>query len=158
MLILRFIYVEETKIQEAMENLSLAPFGVQEKRKVNNDLLLSKKSRLDKNILQPERMSIVFNSSNVSVFNEVDGLATTGAFSQERGTSQELAATYQLTGKRVGVLVAGNAGCPGGAIGKMDGSGLRDSWDHIKRTHYRTQEESIIRDWLAAMPINGRFM
>lgn len=156
MLILRVIYVEETKIQEAMENLSLAPFGVQEKRKVNNDLSLSKKSRLDKNILQPERMSVVFNSSNVSVFNEVDELATTGAFSQERGTSQELAATYQLTGKRVGVLVAGNAGCPGGAIGKMDGSGLRDSWDHIKRTHYRTQEESIIRDWLAGAEVKGK--
>lgn len=82
--------------------------------------------------------------------------STAGVFSQERGTSQDLAATYQFTGKKVGVLVAGNAGCPGGAIGKMDGSGLRRSWNHIKRKHYGTQEESVIRDWLAGAEAEGK--
>ena len=62
--------------------------------------------------------------------------------------SQDIAQDYKGTGKNIAILVAGNAGRPGGVLGKMDGSGLTH---HYKPPYkYTTQEEDIVASWLQA--------
>jgi hypothetical protein len=47
---------------------------------------------------------------------------------------------------KIGILIAGNAGRPGGGLGKKDGSGLSGNI----HKHYSTQEEDVIASWLRA--------
>jgi len=62
--------------------------------------------------------------------------------------SQDIAQDYKGNGKKIAILVAGNAGRPGGVLGKMDGSGLTH---HYKPPYkYTTQEEDIVASWLQA--------
>ena len=62
--------------------------------------------------------------------------------------SQDIAQNYKGTGKKIAILVAGNAGRPGGVLGKMNGSGLTP---HYKPPYnYTTQEEDIVASWLQA--------
>ena len=60
--------------------------------------------------------------------------------------SQDIAHQFAGTGSKIGVLVAGNAGRPGGSLGKPDGSGLSGSFSR----DWPTQEESVVASWLHA--------
>jgi hypothetical protein len=62
------------------------------------------------------------------------------------GKSQDIANHPQYARKKVGVLIAGNPGRPGGALGKMDGTGVEGD---INR-RFTTQEESVVASWLLA--------
>ena len=75
-------------------------------------------------------------------------------YDEEPGTSQDLAQKYNKEGKKVGIMIAGNAGRPGGALGKLDASGLEGHWSKIKTKHYSTQEESVLVDWIKASEKN----
>ena len=55
--------------------------------------------------------------------------------------SQDIAQDYKGTGKKIAILVAGNAGRPGGVLGKMDGNGLTHHYKHPYI--YKAQEEDI---------------
>jgi hypothetical protein len=59
---------------------------------------------------------------------------------------QDVAHQFKGSGKKIGLLIAGNAGRPGGGLGKVDGTGL-DS-DFTKR--FSTQEEDVVSHWLLA--------
>ena len=63
-----------------------------------------------------------------------------------KGKSQDIANDGRNTNYKVGILIASNAGRPGGALGKIDGSGLSGNYNK----YYKTQEESIIASWLQA--------
>jgi len=67
-----------------------------------------------------------------------------------RYSSQDIALQFQ--GKRIGVLVASNAGRPGGSLGSMDGTGLANDY----RKSFRTQEESVVASWLRAEEQKGK--
>ena len=71
-------------------------------------------------------------------------------YREEQGTSQALAQKFQAQGVKVGVMIAGNAGRPGGALGRIDASGLSQPWETLKKKDYKTQEESVLIDWLKA--------
>lgn len=60
--------------------------------------------------------------------------------------SQDIAHRYKGTGKKIGILIAGNAGRPAGSLGKPDGTGL----SHDFRRSFSTQEEDVIASWLQA--------
>lgn len=61
-------------------------------------------------------------------------------------TSQDIA--FEFPNKKCGILIAGNAGRPGGYIGKIDGSGINPKANIYNDFH--TQEESVIASWLTA--------
>jgi len=78
---------------------------------------------------------------------------------QEYVKTQEYINKYTLKdGKyyHVGILIAGNAGRPGGSLGKMNGSGVvGKKWED---TTFTTQEESIVSSWIRAEnKITARF-
>ena len=60
--------------------------------------------------------------------------------------SQDIAGYYfnRNSKLKIGVLIAGNAGRPGGSLGKVDGSGLNGNYNK----KFKTQEEDVISSWL----------
>ena len=62
--------------------------------------------------------------------------------------SQDIAHMYKGTGKKIGILIAANAGKPAGGLGKLDGTGI--SHKHGFNRSFSTQEEDIIASWLQA--------
>ena len=60
--------------------------------------------------------------------------------------SQDIANNYfKINSKfKIGVLIAGNAGRPGGALGKVDGTGINGSYNR----KFKTQEEDVLASWL----------
>jgi hypothetical protein len=60
--------------------------------------------------------------------------------------SQDMAHRYKGSGKKIGILIAGNAGRPAGGLGKPDGTGLSSDF----RTSFETQEEDVVASWLQA--------
>lgn len=66
------------------------------------------------------------------------------------GSSQSIANSRKYEGK-IFLLVAGNAGRPGGALGAKDGSGIAKDEHGMSKDYtidYKTQEESIVASWL----------
>ena len=63
--------------------------------------------------------------------------------------SQNIVNYPQFVDYKIGVLIAGNAGRPGGGIMHPDGSGFTHAGISIDR-EYRTQEESLVMSWLRA--------
>jgi len=69
-----------------------------------------------------------------------------------RGTSQTIALSIDNSIK-VGIMIAGNAGRPGGSVGRMDGTGIDNIEyfsQHFMENRYRTIEESVVASWMAA--------
>lgn len=58
--------------------------------------------------------------------------------------SQDIAADYARSGKKIGILIAGNAGRPGGAL--VDPRGEKVVGDFHRP--FKTQEEDVISSWL----------
>ena len=77
------------------------------------------------------------------------------AFREEYGTSQALASKYHKAGKKVAIMIAGNAGLPGGGLGNENTTGLKKKWEKIKESKYPTQEENVLVDWLKWAESNG---
>jgi hypothetical protein len=79
----------------------------------------------------------------------------------KRGSfSQAIAYEESMLGYRTGILIAGNAGLPGGALGKkngwfgskiLDGSGT--FWSEPR--YYSTQEESVVNSWFHGTQLRG---
>ncbi len=68
------------------------------------------------------------------------------------GSSQDIA-FYINDSKKISLLIAGNPGRPGGALGSMDGSGIsKDRYGKQKNfwREFGTQEESVVASWLQA--------
>jgi len=59
---------------------------------------------------------------------------------------QDVAHTFKGSGLKIGLLIAGNAGRPGGGLGKVDGTGLEANFTES----FRTQEEDVVSHWLLA--------
>lgn len=78
------------------------------------------------------------------------------AFREEYGTSQALASKYHKAGKKVAIMIAGNAGLPGGGLGNEEATGLKKEWEEIKTKDYPTQEENVLVDWLKWAESNGK--
>jgi hypothetical protein len=73
-----------------------------------------------------------------------------------RGTSQTISLSLDPSTK-VGIMIAGNAGRPGGLTGRMDGTGIDNIEalsQHFMDNRYRTIEESVVASWMAAEYFN----
>lgn len=75
------------------------------------------------------------------------------SFKRQGGTAEaafDASHNSDLKGKRIGIMLAGNSGLPGGAVGRSSGSyGFKDrSSRDVVHPNHRTQEEDIVSDWL----------
>lgn len=75
---------------------------------------------------------------NEAILEELENAA--GAVNVGWGTANNT----RFAGKKIGVMVAGNSGKPGGSVGTLDGE-IRK---RAVRADYETQEEDIVSDWL----------
>jgi len=79
----------------------------------------------------------------------------------KRGSfSQAIAYEESMLGYRTGILIAGNAGLPGGALGKKNGPGRSKILDGSgtfwsEPRFYATQEESVVNSWFHATQLLG---
>jgi hypothetical protein len=144
-------YNKKHNIEKIIKSLdfNFMPHIIDNKTNYKHSVILNKINTIIQHLKYNNKTKDNCNLIDINLTIPVDTTKPAELIKERSKTQQYVKKYINIDNKyyHVGILIAGNAGRPGGSLGKMDGSGVGGNW---KNTTFRTQEESIVSSWIRA--------